>query len=144
MQVDFYILADTSARDLKHIVCQLCEKALAQQLQVFIYTSSAEQTQQLDDLLWRFKADSFLPHSQLTQADEGYSYPVLISSELNNTISAENYPFLINLSNSYSDSFQDFKRIAEMIDKNSEQKQAARKRYRLYRDKGYHLNKYDL
>jgi len=147
MQVDFYILADTSGRDLKRMVCQLCEKALAQQMQIFIYTNSIEQAEQLDDLLWSFKADSFLPHKLLTQndeTDESYSCPILISCELDNKISAVKYPFLINLSNTYSDSFQDFKRIAEMIDKDPEQKQAARKRYRLYLDKSCDLNKYDL
>ncbi len=147
MQVDFYILADTSGRDLKRTVCQLCEKALAQQMQVFIYSSSIEQAQQLDDLLWSFKIDSFLPHRLLTQhdkPDESDTYPIIISCELNSKTNVKNHPFLINLSNTYSDFFQNFKRIAEMIDKDPEQKQAARKRYRLYLDKSCDLNKYDL
>lgn len=147
MQIDFYILGDNSRRNINQMVCQLCEKAIAQQMNVFIYTQSAEQAQQLDELLWTFKANSFLAHkNELSESevDRTFHYPIIISADIKDDTIPLKHPFLINLSNTIPAFYQHFKRMAEMVDKHAEDKEAARKRYRSYRDKGYTLNKYDL
>lgn len=147
MQIDFYILADNSRRDINQMVCQLCEKAIAQEMNVLVYTKSIEQAHQLDELLWCFKADSFLVHNnELSdiQIDNTISYPIIITANIKDKTLHQDHQFLINLTNETPVFFQHFKRIAEMIGKNSDDKEAARERYRSYRDKGYTLNKYDL
>lgn len=155
-QIDFYILAENSHRDMNQMVCRLCEKALAQKMNVLIYTRSAAQAQQLDDLLWTFKPDSFIPHtSQFNglEGDDSYSYPVLISSDSatdattfsgNKKIMSQYNQLLINLTSTPPPFFQQFERIAEMVGNNNEEKETARNRYRWYREKGLTLNKYDL
>ncbi len=145
-QIDFYILADNSRRDINQMVCQLCDKALAQELMVVVYTHSAAQAQQLDDLLWTCKADSFIAHKNLLneqQDDASFSYPVLISSELTTEMS-QKHPLLINLTTEIPPFFQQFERLAELVGKNDEEKESARNRYRTYRQKGHPLKKYDL
>ena len=147
MQIDFYILGEDSHRDINQMVCQLCEKAIVQQMKVLVYTKSIEQAHQLDELLWTFKADSFLSHkNELSEvaADSTFPYPIIISSDIKDETIAVNYHLLINLSNEFPDFFQHFTRIAEMVGKNPDDKIFARKRYRFYRDKGYTLNKFDL
>ncbi len=149
-QIDFYILGDDSPRDINQMVCRLCEKALEQEMNVLIYTKSFLQAQQLDDLLWTFKADSFIAHnSQLNEIepDSSFFFPVLISSELSEEMANEKAPnkrLLINLTLETPPFFQQFERMAEMVGKNSDEKEIARNRYRFYRQKGYTLNKYDL
>ena len=65
-------------------------------------------------------------------------------------LSENNFPYksfqdnglLINLSRSIPVFIQHFERIAEMVDE--DEKQQARERYRIYRQQGHNLNKYDL
>jgi len=147
MQIDFYILAEHSRRDINRMVCQLCEKAIAQKMQTIIYTKSMAQAEQLDDLLWSFKAESFLVHSNESHQNNmsySFSYPILIYSEIVDKAMTESYPFLINLSNEIPEFFQDFTRMAELVNIYPEEKQAARKRYRFYLDAGHQLAKHDL
>ena len=154
-QIDFYILAANSSRDINRLCCQLCEKALIQEMNVLIYTQSIEQAETLDKLLWSFKENSFIPHyNQLTEQNESsqskFDYPVLISS--NDTLNEHYSQLLINLSNTVPPFYQQFSRIAEMIDNNSinnsinnnNARESARERYRFYQKNHYPLNKYDL
>lgn len=143
-QIDFYILGDNSHRDINLMVCRLCEKALAKQMNVFIYTHSQTQAQQLDELLWTFKTNSFIAHTnQLDEriTNDSFAYPVIISSERTN----DHYNhLLINLTEKTPSFFQQFKRIAELVGKSEGEKEIARNRYRYYLQQGYTLNKYDL
>ncbi len=155
MQIDFYILGDDSKRDVNQMVCRLCEKALEQQMSVLIYAKSLEQAQQIDELLWTFKANSFIPHKyQLTKLetddaiDASFFYPVLICTEVaiesTKKLLAQYQQLLINLTPEPPAFFTQFDRVAELVDKNDDDKEQARNRYRSYRQKGYNLKKYDL
>ena len=153
-QVDFYILADDSTKNIDHICCQLCEKALHNNMNVVIYTQSFEQAEKIDNLLWSFKTDSFIAHKNiLNQEDKDnnsngiledidFDYPVIITDHINSEQS--NTDLLINLNTSPPPFHQQFKRIAELVDKNPQAKESARNTYRLYQQKNYKLNKYDL
>ena len=156
-QIDFYILGEDSHRNINQMVCRLCEKALAQEMNVLVYTESAEQAQQLDDLLWTFKADSFIAHkNQLNEPsaapENSFNYPVLITApeQTDNSLPTgdkryEQYTrLLINLTAEMPPFHQQFERIAEMVDKDVHAKEIARNHYRFYREKGYSLNKYEL
>ena len=156
-QIDFYILGEDSHRNINQMVCRLCEKALAQEMNVLVYTQSAEQAQQLDDLLWTFKTDSFIAHkNQLNEPsaspENSFNYPVLITAPEQ---TGKNLPtgdkryeqytrLLINLTDEMPPFYQQFERIAEIVDKDGHAKEIARNHYRFYRDKGYSLNKYEL
>lgn len=156
MQIDFYILGENSHRDINQMVCRLCEKALDQKMNVLIYTKSPAQAQQLDDLLWTFKANSFIAHKDLVndpEADTSFFYPVLISAgtATDETVVGETQrafarykQLLINLTAERPAFFKQFERIAEMVGNNNDEKEIARNRYRSYRQEGYTLNKYDL
>ncbi|MDX2503294.1 MAG: DNA polymerase III subunit chi [Gammaproteobacteria bacterium] len=154
-QIDFYIVAENSPRDINQMVCRLCEKALSQKMSVLIYTKSTAQAQQLDDLLWTFKADSFIAHHNLSSESEHsdtgpqseFNYPILISStdRFSDVQNHEHYTqLLINLTSETPSIYQQFERLAEMVDKTPHARETARNRYRFYRQQGYSLNKYDL
>ncbi|MCW8932977.1 MAG: DNA polymerase III subunit chi [Gammaproteobacteria bacterium] len=155
MQVDFYILGENSKRDINGMVCRLCEKALAQNMNVLVYTKSSSQAQQLDELLWTFKANSFIAHKNqisdtetVTEADSSFSYPVLICT--GNELAGKEQTIhqyqqlLINLTTETPEFLPQFERVAELVGKDNDEKEIARNRYRTYREKGYNLNKYDL
>lgn len=154
LQVDFYILADNSQKNIEQLCCQLCEKALLNNMTVLIYTQSDEQAEKLDNLLWSFKPVSFIVHKNLlgqlnkedTSSDtltiDNIIYPVLITNKINPEQSQND--LLINLNTSPPPGHLQFKRIAELVDKNPQAKENARNSYRFYQQQDYQLKKYNL
>jgi DNA polymerase-3 subunit chi len=139
-RVDFYILKDTgdSARAL--FACRLSEKAVQQGHQVYINTESAVQLLLLDDLLWTFRAGSFLPHA----VDNGENHddlPVLLT---HGREPRNSHDVLVNLSNEIPPFFSRFNRVAELVGSNDTQRAEARNRYRFYKDRGYTLNTHEI
>ena len=149
-QVDFYILGEHSRRNIIQMVCQLCEKAISQSMNVVINARSNQQAQDLDELLWTYKADSFIAHINPTttpHTTNQFQYPVYIYTAENgfqDTIPAYYNQLLINLSSESPSFMTHFNRLAEMVDNNEHEKEVARSRYRNYRQQGYTLNKFDL
>ena len=63
MQVDFYILETAAAHEQLRTACRLAEKAWHKGHRVFIHTDSKETARSLDDMLWTYRQDSFVPHA---------------------------------------------------------------------------------
>lgn len=139
-RVDFYILRDSedSARAL--FACRLTEKAVQQGHQVYINTESTVQLQQLDDLLWTFRAGSFLPHAVDDGQDHGAA-PILLA---HGREPQDSHDVLVNLSNDVPPFFSRFNRVAELVGGDETQRAGARNRYRFYKDRGYTLNTHEI
>ena len=139
-QVDFYILNDSAPQARPLFACRLTEKAYKQGHQVYINTESAPQLKQLDDLLWTFRAGSFLPHALYNSAaDTGQ--PVLLSHALEPEGPAD---VLVNLDSTVPPWFGRFNRVAELVGADQTARATARERYRFYQDRGYTLNTHKL
>jgi DNA polymerase-3 subunit chi len=139
-RVDFYILKDAGATACVLFACRLTEKVVQQGHQVFINAESAAQLQQLDDLLWTFRAGSFLPHAAGNGEDSGNA-PVLLGHDRE---PRNSHDVLVNLSNEVPSFFSRFKRVAELVGGNETQRAGARNRYRFYKDRGYTLNTHEI
>ncbi len=61
-KVDFYILPTDSLSARLDFACKLCEKAWRLGHQVYLHCQDAEQRSELDQRLWRFKGEAFVPH----------------------------------------------------------------------------------
>jgi DNA polymerase III subunit chi len=139
-RVDFYILKDTGDPARVLFACRLTEKAVQQGHQVYINTESAVQLQQLDDLLWTFRAGSFLPHAVDDGEDNG-EQPVLLAHGME---PRDSHDVLVNLSNDVPPFFSRFNRVAELVGGDEAQRAGARNRYRFYKDRGYTLNTHEI
>jgi DNA polymerase III subunit chi len=139
-KVDFYILADSQPDAPALLACRLTEKAFKQGHQVYINTASGQQLKKLDDMLWTFRAGSFLPHGLYTP-DSGSEHPVLLGHEVEPEGPSD---VLVNLSNDVPPFFSRFNRVAEMVGGDDAQRESARDRYRFYKDRGYTLNTHKL
>ncbi len=138
-QVDFYILADDAPKARPLLTCRLTEKAWKQGHRVFINTDSPQQLGELDDLLWTFRAGSFIPHGVYTEPDA--EQPV----SLGHGVEPEGYTdVLVNLSADVPGFFSRFDRVAELVGADDASRTAARERYRFYQDRGYTLNTHKL
>jgi len=139
-RVDFYLLKDTGESARVLFTCRLTEKAVQQGHQVCINTESAMQLQQLDDLLWTFRAGSFLPHA----VDDGKGHdaaPVLLAHGREPT---DSHDVLVNLSTDVPPFFSRFNRVAELVGSDEKQRAEARNRYRFYKDRGYTLTTHEI
>ena len=139
-QVDFYLLQDDSAQDRVRFACRLADKAYRLGKRVFIHTESADQTRQLDDLLWTFQQDSFVPHA-IYQAEQSNPPPVLLAHDAEPDASSH---VLINLAAEVPLFFSRFERVAELINGNADIRQQGRSRYSFYKTRGYPLRTHEI
>jgi DNA polymerase-3 subunit chi len=139
-KVDFYILDDSAAAARQHFACRLAEKAWQQGHKVYIHTTSVDQSNQLDELLWSFRAGSFLPHS-LDSSPDADSVTVHIG---HSGEPLHHNDVLINLGREVPLFFSRFKRVAEVIAGDEQDKQAGRERFRFYRERGYPLESHTI
>ena len=65
-KIDFYILPSAATSARLDFACKLTEKAWRLGHRVYLHCSDAAQRQDLDERLWRFKGESFVPHSHCT------------------------------------------------------------------------------
>lgn len=138
--VDFYILQDIQPQACPLFACKLTEKAYKKGHQVFINTQSDQQLRHLDDLLWTFRAGSFLPHAVYTGAGDD-SLPILLGHALAPETASD---VLVNLADAIPPFFSRFSRVAELVGGDDSQRSAARERYRFYKDRGYTLGTHHI
>ncbi len=144
MQVDFYILQATAAHERLRTACRLAEKAWQKGHSVYIHTDSNETARSLDDMLWTYRQDSFVPHAlygDRPEADPGYPEPVLVGD---GTKQPEDIDVLINLSETVPAFADKSARVAEIVGAGEAARRAGRVRYRDYRDRGITIQQHNL
>jgi len=138
-RVDFYILPDENRKNLQRFACRLAEKAYHQGNRILVKTENPDESRLMDDLLWSFKEDNFLPHAVSgTMACEDQA--ILISHE---TETDDNFQLLINMSSTSAEKNQ-FDRIAEILNQEPTRKQTGRQHYKIYKDYGFELQHHEI
>ena len=135
-RIDFYQL-DPGRHRYDQVVCRLCQKAYDNQKLTLLLTQDAQQSQLLDNKLWTFVDDSFVPHDSEESTD--FVTPILIHD---NPDPAGERQLLINLSASVPTYFAQFERVIELV--TEENKAQARTHYSYYKERGYPLNHVNL
>ena len=132
-RIDFYVLPDHQDQSRALLACRLADKAYGLGHTVYILTASEAQAAALDDLLWTFRQDSFIPHERYPLVGTEGS-PVLIGSASPAEVVAQ---VLINFTLTLPDGFERFERIVELVDQQPEVLAASRERFKQYRERGY-------
>lgn len=135
-RVDFYILASDTDQARLHFCCRLIEKAVNQGNTVLVNTDSLAAAEEIDDLLWSFKPEAYVPHAILNNADtdELEDIPVVIG---HNQDCETHHDVLVNLANELPDFFARFKRFAQIVNQDKSRLEASRKHFAFFRDRGY-------
>ncbi|ENA36950.1 MULTISPECIES: DNA polymerase III subunit chi [Pseudomonas] len=137
-RVDFYVLPSDDPDARLTFACRLAEKAWRQQMQTYIHCADEAQRSQLDERLWDFRPDSFLPHDF---AEDKPDSPVLLGIDTQQERTGE---LLINLDTRIPAFFAGFSRIAELVIEEASIRKAARENFRFYRERGYALQDHRL
>ncbi|PKF63015.1 DNA polymerase III subunit chi [Psychromonas sp. psych-6C06] len=137
-QVTFYILNETSNEPVPAQISQACSLAAfyyQQNRKVFIYTDNQQDAFMVDEYLWQFDGDSFVPHNLLGEGPK-FGTPVEISW----MPPTHPRPILINLSLQLPDFSSNFQQIIDFVPHDEQLKTAARLRYSAYKKLGHTLS----
>jgi DNA polymerase-3 subunit chi len=137
-RIDFYILDDQQPQAGDIFACRLAEKARRAGMRVLLAVDSAEQAEQLDQLLWTFREDSFLPHNP--QSAE-LKAPVEINCGEDPGL---HHGLLINLCSEVPGWFSRFERLAEIVVQQTQALTRSRARFSHFRDRGYPLQSHRI
>ena len=139
-RADFYLIEKARFREEPLLlVCELAKKAYAANLPTLVLARDTAQAEALDDLLWSFDADEYLPH-QIAGMDEGDDdTPILIATP-DMDIAAR--PLLINLRDAAPAGSYD--RVLEVVPADPEARGPLRERWKHYQSLGFAVNKFDM
>ncbi|NMQ18097.1 DNA polymerase III subunit chi [Candidatus Competibacter phosphatis] len=131
-RIDFYVLPDQKENGRALLACRLADKAYGLGHTVYLFTASEARAAALDDLLWTFRQDSFVPHERYPLMGEEGS-PVLVGTAAPATVEAQ---VLINLADALPEGFERYDRVVELVDQHPEVLAQSRERFRQYREQG--------
>jgi len=127
----FYVLDSTAPRAREHFVCKLVQKAFARGHRIHIHTGDAQTTQVLDELLWTFEDQSFLPHAASLDARAA---PITLHES---RLPEAQDDLLINIADVIPDGFGRFAQVADVVGGDESERTAGRERFRFFRERGY-------
>jgi len=130
-KVMFHILADKGL-PLSHCACLQAAYFYRQKQKVFIYTQDQQQAHIIDELLWSFDANSFVPHNL---KGEGPHYGSAV--EISWQSPTDRRPVLINLTDTVPNFANQFAHIIDFVPTDEQLKQKARDRFKICRQLGF-------
>lgn len=140
-RIDFYILAATGENERLGFACRLAEKIYRSKAKLHIHTADPATQGRVDELLWTFRAGSFLPHRVADGSPDGAPIVIGFSEP---KASGPDWQVLMNLTSSVPDFFSRFERVAEVVDNSEDARAQGRERYRFYQTRGYPLTTHKL
>lgn len=140
MEITFYVLADTDPGKRLITACRIIEKAFQQKHAIFVHAASRAEAEQLDELLWNFRPDSFIPH-HLVGDGPTPPPPVRIGWD---GIPPEARDLVVNLSAAAIPDPRRFRRIVEIVGGDEACREAARQHWRQYKQQGYPVASHNI
>lgn len=134
--INFYKLSGNFDAALA-LACRLTEKAYQQSLSVLLHTPDEATSQQLDELLWSFKASAFLPHAIET-------VPASAIAISHTDDPGEHHGILINLSRGTPGWFSRFEKAIEIVYDDQQVIDEKRERWSFLKSRGYPMQYHDL
>ena len=135
-QIDFYVLQEKSTGGRLKLACRIVEKAYRLGHRVYVRTGNSNDTNVLDDLLWTFSQNSFVPHQLSTESNSQES-PVTIGEH---PPEAEETAVVISVADGPVSDFTAYPRIVEIVGFEYDEKASGRNRFRYYREHGVEPN----
>ena len=139
-RADFYLIQKPRFRaEPLLLVCELARKACDANLPTLVLARDATQAEQLDDLLWSFEPDAFIPHQIAGREDDEAEAIVLIATP---DTDAPLRPLVINLRDAPVDGV--FDRVLEVVPADDSARGPLRERWTQYKARGLELKKHDM
>ena len=139
-RADFYLIDKPRFREQPLLlVCELAKRGYAANLSILVLARDAAQAEAIDDLMWSFDPDEYLPH-QIAGMDEGDDdTPILIATP---DMDIPARPMLINLRDGAPNG--SFDRVLEVVPADPSARGPLRERWKHYQALGFDVKKIDM
>ncbi len=139
-RADFYLIGKPRFREQPLLlVCELARKAVHTNQPLLVLAASAEQAEALDDLLWSFDPDDYLPHQIAgLDLDEDEADVLIVPPEMDVPMR----PLVLNLREASVPG--EFERVLEVVPADESARGPLRERWKHYKDRGIEVNKHDM
>ena len=140
MRADFYLIAKPRFRDQPLLlVCELAKKASDAGMATLVLARDSTQAEQLDDLLWSFDPDAYVPHQIAGAEDDEEEATVLIAAP---DLDVALRPLVINLRDAAVEG--EFDRVLEVVPADESARAPSRERWKQYAARGLDVSKHDM
>lgn len=139
-RVDFYLISDSAPDAHLLVCCRLLEKAYLQQHKVYVEASSQQEAETLDELLWTFKEECFIPHN--LQGEGPKRPPPIQIGWLEPGL--EWCDILLSLKTGVAPYYKRFRRVIEIVPNEETIKTAKREDFRWYKQQQWLLQTHTL
>jgi DNA polymerase III subunit chi len=143
-RIDFYILPDTTLEARLDFACRLAETIARKGYRLHLHAEDEAMARELDEALWTFRPDAYLPHALVGEAPDG-------AGELPVTLGWQGPPpperevqALLNLAPGIPEWFSRFERVAEIINQHQDVLTAKRECWQTYKQRGYLVKAHQL
>ncbi|MGY0797643.1 DNA polymerase III subunit chi [Lysobacter sp. A286] len=147
MRADFYLIAKPRFREEPLLlVCELARKASDAGLATLVLARDTAQAELLDDLLWSFDPDAFIPH-QIVGADDDEDALDEADEEVTVLIATPEHdvalrPLVINLRDGAVEG--EFERVLEVVPADDSARGPLRERWKQYKARGLEVNSHNM
>lgn len=138
-RADFYLIAKPRfLEEPLKLVCELARKAYDSNQWTLVLARDAAQAEELDELLWEFDPDAYIPH-QIAGDEEDELTPVLIATP------DADVPARALVINLRDDAFTGAcERVLEVVPADPSAREPLRERWKQYKARGFEVNKHDM
>lgn len=139
MRADFYLIAKPRFRDDPLLlVCELARRAFGARQPTSILTRDFAQAEALDEKLWAFDADAYIPHQLAGDEDDAVTAVLIVPPG----VETEDRPLVINLRDAVPPGR--YERVLEVVAADPAERDESRRRWREYQRLGFELAKHDM
>ena len=140
MRATFYLIDKPRFREQPLLlVCELARKASDAGMATLVLARDAVQAEQLDDLLWSFDPDAFVPHQIAgAETDEEEATVLIATPDLDVALR----PLVINLRDTAVEG--EFDRVLEVVPADESARAPSRERWKQYAARGLDVSKHDM
>ena len=140
-RADFYVLAGQAQHDQWHFACRLVEQVSQKGHRVLMQVGNEAEAKALDEMLWEFRPDAFVPHALLSAKDAPVDCPVSIGWHQE---PGHHHDVIINLCQELPPFFSRFERLVEIVVQNDTVLDYTRQHFRYLKDRGYPVTHNDM
>ena len=139
-RADFYLIDKPRFREEPLLlVCELARKATDAGQYTLVLVRDVAQAEALDDLLWSFDPDAYVPH-QIAGADEDEDEAAVLIAPPG--VDAPLRPLLVNLRDAAPTG--SFERVLEVVPADESARGPLRERWKHYQSLGFDVKKHDM
>ena len=138
-RADFYLIDKPRFRDDPLLlVCELVKKAYAAEQPTLILARTPEQAEALDEKLWEFDDDSFIPHQLAGDEDDAITAVVIAAPG----VATADRQLVVNLRDECAPGA--YERVLEVVAADPAEREGSRVRWSEYKRRGFDVNKFDM